>query len=136
MAGNTVSLRWTGTGMQFEGGKEGEPPVLVDGKGRAGPSPMATLLVALGGCTASDVVEIAGKMRVPVGMLEVVVDGERAGDPPRRYTRIRMRYRIGGVAKDCQDRIRRAVDLSHEKYCSVLHSLRPDLEMSSEIEFD
>jgi putative redox protein len=135
MAGNTVSLRWTGTGMQFEGGKAGEPFVVVDGNGRAGPSPMATLLLALGGCTASDVVEIAGKMRVDIGSLDVEVDGERASDPPRRYTRIRMRYRIGGVTQEAEARIRRAVDLSHEKYCSVLHSLRPDLEMSSELEF-
>jgi putative redox protein len=135
MADNTITLRWTGTGMQFEGGKAGEPSVLVDGNGRAGPSPMATLLLALGGCTAADVVEIAGKMRVEIGSLDLVVDGERAADPPRRYTEIRMRYRIGGVAREAEDRIRRAVDLSHEKYCSVLHSLRPDLEMSSELEF-
>ncbi|MBI4543939.1 MAG: OsmC family protein [Gemmatimonadetes bacterium] len=129
----TVALRWTGEGLQFEGGAPAGPAARVDGRGMAGSSPMQTLLLALAGCTGSDVVEILGKMRVPLTGLEVRVEGERAAEPPRRYTRLRLVYQTRGVAANDEAKVRRAIALSHEKYCSVLHSLRPELDWSSEL---
>ena len=79
------------------------------------------------------VVEILEKMRVPLTGLEVEVEGERAQNPPRRYTAIRLRFRAAGVPPDAEDRLRRAVALSAEKYCSVLHSLRPDVVVESDV---
>lgn len=128
----TVTLRWTGAGLVFEGGAEGPPSLRIDGDGGVAPSPVQTLLIALCGCTAADVVEILGKMRVPLQGLEVRVEGDRRADPPRRFTRLRIVYAARGVAAADQDKLRRAVALSHEKYCSVLHTLRPDLEIGTE----
>lgn len=136
MADVSVSLSWAAEGLRFQGGARGGPVVTIDGSGRAGPSPMAMLLLSLGGCSAADVVDILGKMRVPLAALEVGVDGDRAPSAPRRYTRIRMEYRARGVPPADEDKLRRAVALSHEKYCSVVHTLRPDVEITVDVHLD
>ncbi|MGH7505077.1 MAG: OsmC family protein [Longimicrobiales bacterium] len=116
-------------------GVDGKPRMVLDGDGVTGPSPAATLILAFGACTAADVVDITGKMRVTLGALDLTVEGDRAAQPPRRYTRIVLRYRAAGVAANDQDKVRRAIDLSHDKYCSVLHTLREDLEIGTHLEF-
>lgn len=129
-----VTLDWK-RGLQFEGGRQGGPVAVVDGTGAEAPSPVEALLLALAGCTAADVVEVSRKMRQPIedATLAVRVEGERAPEPPRRYTRIRLSYRVAGPGLS-KEKLQRAVDLSHEKYCSVLHTLRPDLQVESELE--
>lgn len=127
-----VDIRWAGTGLEFDGGAGGAVRVRVDGNGRAGPSPMQMMLLSLAGCTAADVVDILTKMRVPLEGLELVVEGDRAPSPPRRYERIRLEYRAS-VPEDAEDKLRRAVSLSHEKYCSVIHTLRPDVVIETDI---
>lgn len=133
MADVTVALRWTGDGLVFEGGSVGGPQVRVDGEGAAGISPVQALLLSLGACTGADVVDILGRMRVPLAGLVVRLEGDRAPSPPRRYTRVRLVYEVQGVAAADEEKVRRAVALSHEKYCSVLHTLRPDLELRTEV---
>lgn len=133
MADVEVGLRWTGVGMQFDGNASGGPVVRVDGHGVTGPSPMQTLLLALAGCSAADVVEILGKMRVPLEALNVRVEGERAPKSPRRYTRVRVVYETRGVPAEHTAKLERAVALSHETYCSVLHTLRADVAVASEV---
>jgi putative redox protein len=135
MADVTARVRWTGVGLQFVAGGAGKPHMLLDGDGAVAPSPLTTLMLALGGCTAADIVDITNKMRVPLGGLELVLEGDRAPEPPRRFTRIRMVYRASGVAESDREKVRRAHDLSHEKYCSVLHTLRLDTEIGTELEF-
>jgi len=135
VADSVVSLRWEGEGLRFRGGAEGRPEGVVDGDGVTAPSPVQTLLLALAGCTAADLVLIADRMRVPLGGLSVVVEGDRRAEPPRRFTRIVMRFRVSGMAAEDEPKVRRALDLSAEKYCSVLHSLRTDdLEVRAELE--
>lgn len=133
MADIEIGLRWTGVGMQFDGSTAGGPVARVDGDGVTGPSPMQALLLALAGCSAADVVEILGKMRVPLHALEVQVEGDRAPEPPRRYTQIRVVYQTQGVPPEHAAKLERAVALSHETYCSVLHTLRPDVAISAEV---
>ncbi len=133
MADATVRLEWTGSGHHFRGGRPGGPVADVDGDGQAGPSPMQTLLISLGGCTAADVLDILRKMRIEPTSFDVLVEGDRKPDPPRRYTRLRLVYTLEGVGEEDEAKVRRAVDLSHEKYCSVLHSLQPDIEIGTEI---
>jgi len=128
-----VVLRWTGEGLSFRGGKPGGAQVPVDGDSRHGPSPMDTLLLALAGCMGSDVVAILGKSRVPLTALSVEVEGSRAVSDPRRYTRIRLVYHLEGPGDEHRTKVQRAVDLSRETYCSVLHSLRPDIEVEVEV---
>ncbi|MFW6080059.1 MAG: OsmC family protein [Gemmatimonadota bacterium] len=133
MADVEARLAWTGEGLSFEGSAAGGPTVIVDGAGRAGPSPMQAIVLGVAACTAADVVEILGKMRVGLDALEVRIDADRAPEPPRRYTRIRLVYRTRGVPAGEEDKLRRAVSLSHEKYCSALHTLRPDVDVVTEL---
>lgn len=120
--------------MEYVGrGEEGEPLVL-DGKSRKGPGPMDALLLALAGCMAVDVQVVLEKSRVPLRNLEVVVEGDRASSHPRRYTAIRLTYRLAGPEEEHEARLDRAIDLSRRKLCSVLHSLRPDIDVEIEVE--
>ena len=54
-------------------------------------------------------------------------------EPPRRYTALRLRFRVRGEAL-AEAKVRRAIDLSLEKYCSVMHSLAPDIRVSYELD--
>jgi putative redox protein len=135
MADATVAIRWTGEGLVFTGGAPDRPATTLDGDSRLAPSPVQTLLLALAACTASDLVDLTGKMRVPLGSLDVHVEGDRNADYPRRFNRIRLVFRVTGVAEADHDKVRRALRLSEEKYCSVLHTLRTDLDHSSALEF-
>jgi putative redox protein len=134
MADVTVALRWAGEAMRFHGGRVGGPEVAMDGDGVEGPSPMAALLLSLAGCMAADVVLIGGRMRLPMTGLEVVVDADRRAEPPRRYTAIRLKYIVAGVPAADEAKVRRAIDLSRETYCSVWHSLRDDIDITIDLE--
>lgn len=134
MADVNVALAWTGVGLQFSGGRVDGPQVLIDSAGRAGPSPVDALVLALAGCMAVDVLDITQKSRVPITGLSVTVEGARRAEPPRRITALRQTFRTTGVAAANEAKVTRAIELSREKYCSVLHSLREDIEMSFELE--
>lgn len=129
-----VNLRWLGPGLEFEGGRPDGPTIVVDGNGEAGPSPVQLLAISLASCMGADVVDILGRMRVPLEALTVRAEGDRAAEPPRRYLRIRITFVTRGIAAEDEPKLRRAVDLSLEKYCSVLHTLRPDVEITTEID--
>jgi putative redox protein len=133
MADVEVSLRWTGKGLEFKGGAEGGPVVRIDGDKQTGASPMQALLLAIAGCMGADIVNILAKMRVRLDGLEIRLEGDRAADPPRRYTRIRLVCESRGVPAADEPKLRRAVDLSRDTYCSVMHSLRTDLEIETEV---
>ena len=94
---------------------------------------MILLLLACAGCTASDVIAMLQKMRVAVVSLTVDVTGKRRREDPKRYEELRLRYFIGGDGLD-RSKAERAVRLSLEKYCSVIHSLAPDVHVVHEIE--
>ncbi len=126
-----VTLTWQ-HGMVFSGSAEGKAPITLDAKGNAGPGPMEALLLALAGCTGSDVVSILEKMRFPVRALSVEVAGERRAEHPKRYTSIVLTYRIDAPGVP-EERARHAIDLSLEKYCSVTHSLAPDIARRYEL---
>lgn len=130
-----VRLEWCGSGLQFCGGGTipETPMIQVDGDGQTGPSPMLVLLLACAGCTASDVILMLEKMRVTVTSLTVDVMGERHDGDPQRYSRLKLLYRIAGDGLDSV-KAQRAVGLSLEKYCSVVHSLAPDVVVDHEIE--
>jgi putative redox protein len=130
----TVALTWTGEALIFRGATSADAGMLMDSDGVAGPSPVETLALALAGCMAVDVLDIAQKMRVPITGLSVVTESDRRADPPRRITAVRQTFRTTGVAAADESKVTRAIDLSRDKYCSVLHSLREDIEMSFELE--
>ena len=96
-------------------------------------SPMELVLIALCGCTASDVVGILRKKREPFTGLEVRAEGNRAADYPQVYTEIKVTYMVGGKVsrKSMED----AVRLSKEKYCSVSAMLEKSAKIKVHIEY-
>jgi putative redox protein len=123
-----VSLTWK-EGLQFVGGAAGGPAAAVDGDNVSAPGPMLTLLLAAASCTASDVVIILKKMQVKLRDLRIDVAGVRRDEEPRRYVAIHFDYHLAGEGLD-ESKARRAIDLSIEKYCSVIHSLAPDIRIT------
>jgi putative redox protein len=119
--------------MEYLGTGETGPGVLLDGRAAKGPGPMDSLLLALAGCMAVDVQVILERSRVPFTGLAVDVEAERATEHPKRYTRIRLVYTVEGPREEHQAKLQRAVDLSRDTFCSVLHSLRDDIEIDIEI---
>ena len=126
-------LEWSGTGLIFEGGVGDSPRIRLDGDSAAATSPVQALLLSLAACTAADVVDILTKMRVPFGGLRLRFEGERATEAPRRFVAVRIIYEMSGLAAEDEPKLQRAVALSHEKYCSVLHTLKTDIEFSTEV---
>jgi putative redox protein len=122
-----ATLHWT-RDLVFRGEAAGHETV-IDGDNTTAPGPMLLLLLAVASCTASDVVLILGKMRVPPREFRVDVSGTRREEEPRRYTAIHLDYQIKGEGID-EARARRAIDLSVEKYCSVVNSLAPDIRIT------
>jgi putative redox protein len=96
-------------------------------------SPMELVLIALCGCTASDVVGVLRKKREPFTSLEVSATGERASGYPAVFTEINLVYRIGG--KVSRKAVEDAVRLSKEKYCSVSAMLEKTAKIKIEIEY-
>jgi putative redox protein len=90
---------------------------------------MLMLLLAAASCTGSDIVDILKKMRVTLRELRIDVEGVRRDQAPRRYVAIHFAYRLAGEGLD-ESKARRAIDLSLEKYCSVIHSLAPDIRIT------
>ena len=109
-------------------GTSAQAKMTLDSAGVAGPSPVQTLAFALAGCMAMDVVHILRKARHDLRACRVDLTGERASVEPRRFTAITLRFTVtGNVPVSAVDR---AIALSHEKYCSVWHSLRQDISLT------
>ena len=112
-------------------GRSGETSIVLDSASKAGPSPVQTLVFALAGCMGMDVVHILRKARQDLRGLSIRVVAERAEEEPRRVTAVAMEFSVTGPVPESQ--IRRAIDLSHDKYCSVWHSLRQDIRLDTRI---
>lgn len=128
-----VVLRWTGRDDIYEGSRGDGPSIVIDSDAVAGPSPVHALLLSLGACMCVDIRMILEKSRVPVDSLEVRLEADRAENPPRRFTRIRMVFLLSGPAAGDAGKIERAIALSRDTYCSVLHSLRGDIAIETEV---
>jgi len=94
---------------------------------------MDALLIACAGCAGADVVSILKKMKVNLESVSVEITGERRAEHPKRYTTLRYLFRFAGAGLD-RAKAERAVTLSLDKYCSVLHSLNPDIQLDHAIE--
>ena len=126
-----------GEGMSFVAESGSGHSIVIDGApehgGRdIGPRPMETVLMGTGACTAFDVVMILKKARQPVTDCVVELEAERAETEPRVFTKIHLHYRVKGNGLD-PDRVRKAVELSKEKYCSATIMLAKTAEISYEV---
>jgi putative redox protein len=127
-----ASLNWTDN-ERFIGTASSRHAIVIDaGAEKTANSPMELVLIALCGCTASDVVGILRKKREPFTGLEVFAKGERAEGYPAVYTSIHLTYTVRGQVsrKAMED----AVRLSKEKYCSVSAMLEKTAKITYTIE--
>ena len=133
----TSTLRWSpaaGHDMEFVGvSQSGHGMVIDTGEGNHGMSPFEMLGLALGGCTAMDVIGILQKKRQRVTGYEIVVDTERALVIPKVATAFRVTHIVRGFGLD-RVAVQRAVELSREKYCSVGLTLRAAVPIVDVIE--
>jgi len=107
--------------------------VRMDGAAKAGPSPMELVLVGLAGCTGADVIDILRKKRQDVTHLEVRVHGDRSETHPRKYTNVEVNFVVTGHGVD-PDAVRRSIELSETKYCSVSATLRDEVRLRTRFE--
>ena len=124
--------------MSFVGEASSGHSVVMDGSpehgGRnLGPRPMEMILLGLGGCTSFDIVSILQKSRVDVEDCIVEIEAQRADDVPAVFTKIHVHYIVKGTG--LQDKhVKRAVELTSEKYCSVSMMLKNAVELSYDYE--
>lgn len=120
--------------MTFEGGPDGGPRLLVDSDMEQGLSPMQLLLSSVASCMAIDVLMIVEKSRVVVDSLEVEAIGRRAETPPKRFVSVTLVYRLVGPSENDRAKVERAIQMSRDKYCSVMHTLDPELDFDLRLE--
>jgi uncharacterized OsmC-like protein/Uma2 family endonuclease len=130
--GLEVDLVWEGD--QRFAARSGTMGMVLDGNASAGPSPVQALAFALASCMAIDVVEILSKGRHDLRALRARLEGDRAKDPPRRFLAVRLHFVLTGELG--RDKVERAIALSREKYCSVWHSLRQDIQFTTSFEIE
>jgi putative redox protein len=108
-------------------GHSGAVEMTLDSDSTAGPSPMQALAFALAACMAMDVVHVIRKGRYALRGLRANLSGTRAQEEPRRFLAVSLHYTVTGDVPD--EKVARAIQLSREKYCSVWHSMRQDIEL-------
>ena len=128
-----IDLQWLGTGLEFEATR-GDHTIRMDGNAELATTPVGLLLEALAGCAAADVVDILQKGRQDLKGLTVRASAERNEKPPRYFKRVDMEFAVSGPVEP--SKAERAVQLSFDKYCSVYHSLRPDIELTWRIVYE
>ena len=114
----TATIQWTGEQKFLAISPSGHAvPFDSDRESNKAPGPMEMVLMALGACTATDIVIILVKKRQKLQSLEVICSGERAAQAPRVWTKLEIVYRLRGSLDE--HAVKHAIALSEEKYCSV-----------------
>ncbi|WP_028535327.1 OsmC family protein [Paludibacterium yongneupense] len=132
-----ATVKWV-DGVCFLGESGSGHAVVMDGApeggGRnLGPRPMELLLLGTAGCTSYDVVSILRKARQDVRDCRVDVSAERASEEPKVFTRLHMHFVVSGRGVK-EEAVRRAIDLSAEKYCSASIMLGKTAEITHDFE--
>lgn len=135
---DTVRVRWT-ENRQFVGWNAAGHGIVMDarpeyrGEG-TGARPIELVLYGIAGCTAMDVISILEKKRQDVRGIEIVVEGDQRTDEyPKIYTGIRLHYIVSGFGVS-EEAVRRSIQLSEEKYCSVGGMLGPQVQVVTSFE--
>jgi putative redox protein len=123
----TTELIWS-RDLQFDA-TSGTNALIVDGDSAAGPSPVQLLAISLAGCMSIDVIDILRRGRHQITAFRSSLSGVRAPDPPRRLLRVTVRFHVTGAVSDAA--LERAIALSRDRYCSVWHSLRQDITLTT-----
>lgn len=131
---NKATLTWDKE-LIFVGRTNRGYEVEYDAAQQWGCSPTETLLLSVAGCMAIDMVSFLKKMKCEIKSCKMDVVGERNPTPPQFYTSMELIIAITG-ANLTPNKIERAISLSHEKYCSVYHTLRKDMKMKVDYTFE
>ncbi len=132
----TISLRWVEKHMMVVTDSNGHSIVV----GRSpdprfnwcGVKPSDLLMMSAASCSAYDVVEILTKQREPLIDLKVDCSGEQMPEAPYAFTKIHLHYMVHGKVNP--EKLERAIRLSEDKYCSVIATLKPGVQISSDYE--
>jgi putative redox protein len=125
----TASVKWIGD-QKFAATSPSGHTIVVDSdrESNKAPGPMELVLMALGACTATDIVIILEKKRQKMQSLEVICSGERAAEPPTVWVTLEIFFRLRGNLDDAA--VKHAIALSEEKYCSVAATLKKTARLS------
>lgn len=125
----TAAVKWVG-GQKFLATSPSGHAITLDSdrESNEGPGPMELVLMALGACTATDVVIVLEKKRQKLESLEVICSGERAEEPPTVWTKLEIVYRLCGHLDEAA--VKHAIQLSEDKYCSVAAMVRKTAAVS------
>lgn len=132
----SVTLRWVEGTMQLASDSNGTSIVIGRSPdpehGWAGVKASDLLLISAAACAAHDVIEILRKQREPLEELKVICTGEQLSEPPYTFTSIHLHYLASGAVRRAS--LEKAIDLSENKYCSVISTLRPGVPITSDFE--
>ena len=103
--------------------------MVIDSGSQEGPSPVQMLAFSLAGCMSMDVAYILTKGRHVFRALRCELVAERASENPHRFTSVGIQFTVEGDVAD--EAVRRAIQLSHDTYCSVWHSMRQDIPLAT-----
>ena len=123
-----VTIDWVND-LNFIGKNSKRQKVMFGAEGDYA-SPMENLLMSVGACASVDVVMILKKARQDIAGCHCEIDSDRADEPPRRFTGLRMKFVVRGKGLS-EKQVKKAIDLSVEKYCSVMHSLDPNMPVET-----
>jgi putative redox protein len=125
----TATIKWIGNQKFAATSPSGHTMVIdSDRKSNEAPGPMELVLMALGACTATDIVIILEKKRQKMQSLEVICSGERAAEPPTVWVKLEIVFRLRGDLDEAA--VKHAIDLSEEKYCSVSATLKKTAKLT------
>ena len=131
---NKATLTWD-KDLIFVGRTSRGYEVEYDAQQQWGCSPTETLLLSVAGCMGIDMVSFLKKMKVEIKSYKMDILGERNPTPPQYYTSMEMIISVTGTGLT-DKKLERAITLSHEKYCSVFHTLRKDMKMKVDYTFE
>jgi putative redox protein len=131
---NKATLTWD-KDLIFVGRTNRGYEVEFDAEQQWGCSPTETLLLSVAGCMGIDMVSFLKKMKCEIKSYKMDIVGERNPTPPQYYTAMELIITVSGSGLTAK-KLERAIFLSHEKYCSVYHTLRKDMKMKVDYTFE
>jgi putative redox protein len=125
-------------GLKLKGKDDSGHEIIIDTKKEFGghdsaPTPVNLFLLSLGSCTLMDVISLIDKMKVDYDDIKVKVSGERHDKHPKTFKDIQIKYIIHGKDPD-ESKIKKAIDLSTEKYCSIHAMIKKSTNISNTFE--
>jgi putative redox protein len=132
----SVNVKWI-DGMAFEADVMGYK-IMIDsdpehGGQKRGPKPKPMMMVALAGCTGMDIVSLLKKMRVDYDEFDISVEGELSEEHPKKFVKMTILFKIKGQQVD-RNKVKKAIELSKEKYCGVSVSYKEVMELDYKLE--